>query len=115
MVLDSVTTGELAEWRAATPGCLHRVHMNNAGAGLMPDPLHRAITEHVTLEPQIGGYEAADARADVISGSYAALAELLGTSPRNIAITASATDAFDRAISSIDFRPGDTIITSYGD
>jgi len=58
------TTDQLAAWRADTPGCAHRNHLNNAGAALMPQPVIDAITEHVTLESEIGGYEAADTRAD---------------------------------------------------
>src|SRR5437016_820522 len=33
---------QLAKWREDTPGCAYRVHLNNAGAALMPQPDLRA-------------------------------------------------------------------------
>ena len=44
--------------RAQTPGCAHRNHLNNAGAGLMSAATLQAITDHLQLEAEIGGYEA---------------------------------------------------------
>src|SRR3569623_2134120 len=54
---------EVAAWRADTPGCAHRIHMNNAGARLMPRPVLNAMHEHLSLEGDIGGYEAAARKA----------------------------------------------------
>jgi selenocysteine lyase/cysteine desulfurase len=102
----------LARWRADTPGCLNRIHLNNAGASLMPRPVRTAIDAHIALESAIGGYEAADLRAAEVDQVYADLAGLVGGAPRNIAMTASATAAFSQCISTIDFSPGDVIITS---
>jgi selenocysteine lyase/cysteine desulfurase len=103
---------ELAAWRADTPGCAHRNHLNNAGAGLMPHPVVHAITGHVRLEAEIGGYEAADACADEIRDGYSALADIVGARPRNIAVVANATAGFTQALSSFDFAPGDVIVTT---
>jgi selenocysteine lyase/cysteine desulfurase len=86
--------------------------MNNAGAALMPRPVANAIRDHITLEEQIGGYEASDAKSDAITAGYADVAALIGAQPRNIAVVANATAAFVQAMSSFDFEPGDTIITS---
>jgi selenocysteine lyase/cysteine desulfurase len=102
----------LPQWRADTPGCAHRNHLNNAGAALMPRPVLHAIEEHLALETEIGGYEAAETRVEDTSRAYAAIASLVNAAPRNIAITASSTTAFVRAMSSIDFNPGDVILTS---
>jgi hypothetical protein len=35
--------------RAQTPGCLHRVHLNNAGAALMSRSTLAAMTTHLQL------------------------------------------------------------------
>ena len=35
--------------RAATPGCAHRVHLNNAGAALLARPTLEAVMEHLHL------------------------------------------------------------------
>ena len=103
---------DLTRWRDETPGCAYRNHLNNAGAALMPEPVIRAIEDHVALEAHIGGYEAAEERIEQTNGVYAAIASLLNTAPRNIAITPSSTAAFVQALSSIDFRTGDVILTS---
>lgn len=105
----------LGRWRADTPGCAARNHLNNAGAGLMPRGVADAIRDHVDLEAQIGGYEAADARARELQAVYTDVATLVGADDRNIAITASATAAFLQALAVFDFEPGDVIVTSRAD
>jgi selenocysteine lyase/cysteine desulfurase len=106
------TDSALRRWRADTPGCSERIHLNNAGAALMPASVLGAIVEHLELESRIGGYEAADARASQISETYQRLGALLNASAANIAIVPSATSGFVRAVSSFDFAPGDVIVTS---
>ena len=103
---------DLTHWRDETPGCAYRNHLNNAGAALMPEPVIRAIEDHLTLEAHVGGYEAAEERVEQINGGYEAIASLVRAAPRNIAITPSSTVAFTQALSSIDFQPGDVILTS---
>lgn len=102
----------LTRWRDETPGCAHRNHLNNAGAALMPEPVIRAITDHLTLEANIGGYEAAEEREKEVDRAYEAIASLVGSAPRNIAISSNATAAFIQAMSSLDFAPNDVIVTS---
>ena len=99
-------------WRSDTPGCAHRNHLNNAGAALMPQLVIDAIVDHIRLEAEIGGYEAADARADAIADGYQALADIVGARPENIAVVGSATAGFIQALSSFDFVPGDVIVTT---
>jgi selenocysteine lyase/cysteine desulfurase len=101
--------------RAETPGCRERIHLNNAGSALMPEPVIRAMQDHITLESRIGGYEAAAARLDAIDAAYQAVAALIGARPRNIAFTESATISFVQALSSIRFKPGDVILTTRND
>jgi len=106
---------DVEKLRAETPGTGHRIHLNNAGAGLMPEPVLRAMTEHLELEAQIGGYEAEEAKKAEISAVYTALGKLLGAAPQNIAVTENATVSFSQALSSVPFVPGDVIVTSRND
>jgi selenocysteine lyase/cysteine desulfurase len=105
----------LSHWRADTPGCERLVHLNNAGAALTPTPVRQAIAEHLALESEIGGYEAADARADALGGAYAALGRLLGAAPRNLAMQQNSSVAFAQAFAAFDLGPGDVILTSRAD
>ncbi|MDE3135129.1 MAG: aminotransferase class V-fold PLP-dependent enzyme [Acidobacteriota bacterium] len=109
------TNPQIEKWRADTPGAAHRIHLNNAGAGLMPRPVFEAVTAHLEREANVGGYEAAEDAAEGVAASYRAVAELLGAQPRNVAVVENATVAFSQALSAFDFRPGDTILTSQND
>src|SRR4029077_2489466 len=112
--LDPVTL-HLARWRADTPGCTGRVHLNNAGAALVPRPVADAVSQHLALESTLGGYEAAESVADAIEESYAAVGRLLGASARNIAMAQNSTVAYTQALSAFDFGPGDVILTTRND
>ncbi len=101
--------------RADTPGCAHRIHLNNAGAALPPAPVLRAMQDHLKLEAEIGGYEAADRVASDLEGFYTALARLLNTRTHNVAFATSATDAYARVLSAIPFQAGDVILTTDND
>jgi selenocysteine lyase/cysteine desulfurase len=105
----------LARWRADTPGCERLVHLNNAGAALSPVPVREAVAGHLALESEIGGYEAAETRIEVLRGAYAALGRLLGTSAKNLAMLQNSTIAFAQAFAAFDFSPGDVILTSRAD
>jgi selenocysteine lyase/cysteine desulfurase len=101
--------------RAETPGCLERVHLNNAGSSLMPEPVARAIHDHITLESRIGGYEAADARADAVQAAYDAVARMVDAGAKNIAFTENATASYVQALSSVRFERNDIILTTRND
>ena len=102
---------DIQRLRAETPGCAERIHLNNAGAALMPAPVVRALQDHVDLESRIGGYEAEELRAPAIAAAYRSVAQMLGTESRNIAFTENATVSNLQAISSIPFAAGDLILT----
>ena len=101
--------------RADTPGCEQRIHLNNAGAGLMPRPVLDAITNHLLLEADIGGYEAEAEAADAIEESRAGLAQVLGAPSDRVAFTEHATASFMAALSAVDFQTGDVIATTRAD
>ena len=108
-------TSPLARWRADTPGCADRVHLNNAGASLMPAVVRDAVISHLDRESRIGGYEAADEAEERIQHAYDAVAALIGTQARNIAIVENSTVAFAQALQAFDFQRGDVIVTSRAD
>jgi selenocysteine lyase/cysteine desulfurase len=110
-----MTTLDVDRLRRETLGTTRVNHLNNAGAGLMPDPVYRTIVEHLELESQIGGYEAADKRRDEIAAVYRSVGRLIGADARNIAVTENATASFIQALSAIVFKPGDVILTTQND
>ncbi|MBS0394415.1 MAG: aminotransferase class V-fold PLP-dependent enzyme [Proteobacteria bacterium] len=81
----------------------------------MPDPVVAAITGHLEREAQIGGYESAEEAAAEVGHAYEAVAALLGTQARNVALVENATVGFAQALSAFDLRPGDEIVTSRND
>lgn len=105
----------LERWRRDTPGCQDRIHLNNAGAALMPRSVLESVTRHLAREAAIGAYEAADEAAPRIAETYQLVARLVGAAPRNIALVENATVAFSQALSAFDFRAGDRIVTTRTD
>jgi cysteine desulfurase / selenocysteine lyase len=103
---------DIVRARRDTPASERVLHFNNAGASLMPEPVHRAVVEHLALEADIGGYEAAEQAHERIERVYGAAAELIGADPDEIAFTENATRAWDLAFHSLPFRPGDRILTA---
>lgn len=106
---------DVDRFRADTPGCQQVRHLNNAGAALMPAQVLDAMTGYLALESRTGGYETADARRAEIEGTYAAVADLVGARPANIAIVENATAGFAQAMSAFPFERGDVIVTSRND
>lgn len=114
--MDEVARFALERWRRDTPAALAgRIHMNNAGAALMPEPVVTVIRDHLAREARLGGYEAEDDARGRIEGVYDALGALLGAAGRNIAIVENATVAFSQALSAYDFEPGDVLLTTRND
>ena len=105
----------LPRLRQDTPASLERIHLNNAGSSLMPEPVLRVIQAYLSLEGQIGGYEAVAERREAIAAAYEAVAQLIGAGPRNIAFTENATVSFAQALSAIPFAAGDVILTTRND
>jgi selenocysteine lyase/cysteine desulfurase len=111
----AAAASDLARWRAETPGCEHLVHLNNAGAALVPRAVRDAIDAHLDLEERLGGYEAAEDQAAQLHAAYHSVACLLGALARNIAVVQNSTVAYAQAISAFDFEAGDVVLTSRSD
>lgn len=102
----------LERLRAETPGVQHRIHLNNAGASLMPTPVLEAVRGHLDLESRIGGYEAAEEARERLESVYVSIAHLVGAGPHEIALTENATVAWGLAFYALHFSPGDRILTA---
>lgn len=103
---------DLERARHDTPGCSHVAHFNNAGAALMPRSVIEAVVDHVKLEGQIGGYEAAHRCRDRIEGAYDSAARLLGCGAEEVAFVENATRAWDMVFYAIPLKEGDRILTA---
>lgn len=110
-----MTPLDIDRLRAETPGTRNVNHLNNAGAGLMPDPVREVVVEHLDLEARIGGYEAEAARHSEVQSVYDSVGTLIGADPQNVAITDNATGAFILALSAVPFAPGDVVLTTRND
>lgn len=97
--------------REETPGLQAVTHLLASGSALMPRPVIDAITDHIQLEARIGGYEAANLRADALQGVYGLVAELIGAKPQEIALMENATAAWCQAFYALPLKPGDRILT----
>lgn len=111
----ATTTLDVSALRADTPGCAHRNHLNNAGAGLMPSPVLDTVLAHLRREAEIGGYEAAKEATERVRGVYRSVATLLGAKPSEIALLDNATRAWEAAFYSLRLGPGDRILTGHAE
>lgn len=105
-------TIDLARARRETPAVEHLLHFNNAGAGLIPQPVLDAVLDHLRLEAAIGGYEAETQAAAALEHTYDAAAALLNCTRDEIAVVENATRAWDMAFYSVPLGPGDRILTA---
>jgi cysteine desulfurase / selenocysteine lyase len=102
---------DITALRAETPATANLIHFNNAGAALMPDPVFRAMADHLDLERRLGGYEAARQAQPLLDSFYTEFAALLNCAPSEIAYTENATRAWDMAFYALPLQPGDRILT----
>lgn len=98
--------------RKDTPACGEVIHLNNAGASLMPKCVADATVGHIRLEERIGGYEAAAEAEEKLERVYHAAGKLLHCAPEEIAFVENATRAWDMAFYGIPLRKGDRILTA---
>ncbi len=103
---------DVAFERARTPGVGDAHHLNAAGAALPSARTLAAVTEQLQLEARIGGYEAAHAVRPRLDGLYALAGNVLGAAADEIALTESATVAWQRAIDALRLGRGDRVLVS---
>lgn len=101
----------LAQLRSETPGAERVAHLNNCGSALPPMAVHRAQVDHLALECELGGYEAALVNQERRT-MYAAAARLIGCRTSEIAFADSGSRAWGEFVSSLGLRRGDEILTS---
>jgi len=101
--------------RQETSGCMDKIFLNSAGGSLMPKIVAETMTDYILLEQQHGAYESVAKKSEQLNRFYVEAAKLINTQPDNIAFTVSSTDAYAKALSSIEFRDGDVIITTNDD
>lgn len=92
-----------------------KVFLNSAGSSLMPKSVRECINQYLIDEEKHGGYKLADMRDKELEQFYHHSAILLNSKAKNMAFAHDATDAYIKALSSIDFHKGDVIITSQDD
>ena len=92
-----------------------KLFFNNAGSSLMPNIVVDSMLDYLKQEEQFGGYEVANKNAELLENFYTETAKLINCKPSNIAFMTSATEAFSKALSSIIFKEGDTVITTDDD
>lgn len=102
---------DLDKVRRDTPATATLAHLNNAGAALMPAPVVDAMHGYIDLEAAIGGYESAAKEAEKLDSVYDSVARMIGADRSEIALVENATVAWQMAFYSIQFQPGDRILT----
>lgn len=75
-----------------------RAHFNHAGMSPAPTPAFARVLEHLELEAQIGGYEAAETVEPELASVAGSVARLLGADSAEVTITESATAAWEWAL-----------------
>ncbi len=103
---------DIEQLRADTAGCEQTIFFNNAGASLQPRPVVARVIEHLQLEEQIGGYEAADRVTGELEALYGSVARLLNCTADEIALQENATRGWEMAFYSLRFAAGDRIVTT---
>ncbi len=98
--------------RRQTSGCNRIIHLNNAGASLMPDCVVEAAIKHLRDEARMGAYEAAESATRELEHVYETCAKLLNCSVSEISIVENASRAWSLIFAGIKFEEGNVVVTS---
>ena len=107
-----LSSAEIDRARRDTPGCTVRIHANNGGAALQPDPVINAVSSYASTEAIFGGYETQDLYSQQLAAVYDDVAALIGGTASEIAIVDSASRAWQLMFQAIPLQQGDRILTS---
>lgn len=103
---------DIQKLRNDTPGTNNVIHLNNAGASLMPKPVTEKMINYLREESLYGGYETASANRKVLDQTYSSIARFINAEQDEIALLENATTAWNMAFFAINFKEGDRILTS---
>jgi len=103
---------DLDRVREDTPGCRDQVFLDSAGSSLPPRQVLDEVVGHLRREAEVGGYRAAEERAEDLEEGYRVAAELLGCAPDEIAFTDSASRSWELAFSAVPLSRGDRVLIS---
>ncbi|MEO6605548.1 MAG: aminotransferase class V-fold PLP-dependent enzyme [Aeromicrobium sp.] len=101
---------DLDRIRAETPGSLHHVFLDSAGSSLPPTRVVDAEIAHLRREAEVGGYRAATERAADLAEVPRSLARVIGAADGTIALTDSATRAWNQFVAALPWAPGDRVL-----
>ncbi|MFZ6873706.1 aminotransferase class V-fold PLP-dependent enzyme [Undibacterium sp. Di27W] len=106
-----ISPQKLAQLRAQTPGLDKGLHLNHAGASLLPQAALQAIHAHLDLEAQVGPMEAALLVADKLQALREDAARLINASSDEIALMTSGSSGFGSAFAAMPrLQQGDRIL-----
>jgi cysteine desulfurase / selenocysteine lyase len=88
------------------------IHLDNAGASLMPRCVLDTQVKHLQLEASVGGYEAERLENQRIEAVYDSVARLINCHRNEVAIVENASVGWMMAFYSIPFERGDRILTA---
>ena len=101
--------------RDLTPGMKGRIHLDNCGSALMPDPVITVMQNALQRDAAFGGYVAQEQQKDEMEAGYSSLVRLLGGGVNDYAFVGSAVDGWTKAFYSLPFQLGDNIVTAYNE
>ncbi|MGW4422486.1 aminotransferase class V-fold PLP-dependent enzyme [Streptosporangium sp. NPDC004631] len=89
------------------------IHLNTAGAGLMPDVVANAMLDCLRREVEYGAYETELHYDKILQHEvYERIATLVGAPADDVAFFDSATRAWVRVVSRLDLKPGEKVWVS---
>ncbi|MDX1739124.1 MAG: aminotransferase class V-fold PLP-dependent enzyme, partial [Alphaproteobacteria bacterium] len=106
---------DITSIRQETPGCLDKIHFNNAGSSLMPAQVESYLVDYIKSDARYGGYETADLFKEDLANFYVAAAKTINGHPDEIAFIENATRAWDMVFYAFDWQVGDKVLTSMAD